>query len=79
VHDIGKNLVDIILTNNGYKVINLGIKQPIGNILAAANESNADAIGMSGLLVKSTVIMRENLEHMTREGVEFPVLLGVPR
>ena len=76
VHDIGKNLVDIILTNNGYKVINLGIKQPIGNILAAANENNADAIGMSGLLVKSTVIMRENLEHMTREGVEFPVLLG---
>ncbi|HEX9464421.1 MAG TPA: homocysteine S-methyltransferase family protein, partial [Alphaproteobacteria bacterium] len=76
VHDIGKNLVDIILTNNGYKVINLGIKQPIGNILAAANENNADAIGMSGLLVKSTVIMRENLEQMTREGVEFPVLLG---
>jgi 5-methyltetrahydrofolate--homocysteine methyltransferase len=76
VHDIGKNLVDIILTNNGYKVVNLGIKQPIANIIAAANENNADAIGMSGLLVKSTVIMRENLETMTREGLEFPVLLG---
>jgi len=76
VHDIGKNLVDIILTNNGYKVVNLGIKQPIANIIAAANENNADAIGMSGLLVKSTVIMRENLETLTREGLEFPVLLG---
>jgi 5-methyltetrahydrofolate--homocysteine methyltransferase len=76
VHDIGKNLVDIILTNNGYKVINLGIKQPIANILAAAREHKADAIGMSGLLVKSTVVMRENLVEMTREGIDMPVLLG---
>jgi len=76
VHDIGKNLVDIILTNNGYKVVNLGIKQPIANIITAARESRADAIGMSGLLVKSTVVMRENLEEMTREGLDVPVLLG---
>jgi 5-methyltetrahydrofolate--homocysteine methyltransferase len=76
VHDIGKNLVDIILTNNGYKVVNLGIKQPIENILAAAAEHGADAIGMSGLLVKSTVVMRENLARMTEEGVETPVFLG---
>ena len=76
VHDIGKNLVDIILTNNGYKVINLGIKQPIGNIMEAARTHLADAIGMSGLLVKSTVIMKENLEEMKREGIDIPVLLG---
>jgi len=76
VHDIGKNLVDIILTNNGYKVINLGIKQPIGAILQAANEHKADAVGMSGLLVKSTVVMRENLEEMTRSGISIPVMLG---
>ncbi|MDR2877830.1 MAG: methionine synthase [Chromatiales bacterium] len=76
VHDIGKNLVDIILTNNGYKVINLGIKQPIGSILEAARAHAADAVGMSGLLVKSTVIMKENLEEMTRQGVDIPVLLG---
>ena len=76
VHDIGKNLVDIILTNNGYKVVNLGIKQPVQNIMAAAAEHGADAIGMSGLLVKSTVIMRESLEEMTREGLETPVFLG---
>ncbi len=76
VHDIGKNLVDIILTNNGYKVVNLGIKQPITNIVAAAKEHRADAIGMSGLLVKSTVIMRENLVELTREGMDVPVLLG---
>ncbi|MBC6445025.1 MAG: methionine synthase [Alphaproteobacteria bacterium GM202ARS2] len=76
VHDIGKNLVDIILTNNGYKVYNLGIKQPIENILAAFSEHKADAIGMSGLLVKSTVIMRENLEEMTRHKLNVPVLLG---
>lgn len=76
VHDIGKNLVDIILTNNGYKVINLGIKQPIANIMEAARTHNADAIGMSGLLVKSTVIMKENLEEMKREGIDLPVLLG---
>ena len=76
VHDIGKNLVDIILTNNGYRVINLGIKQPIAAIVAAAREHDADAIGMSGLLVKSTVIMRENLEELTREGIALPVFLG---
>ena len=76
VHDIGKNLVDIILTNNGYKVVNLGIKQPLTNILEAAGEHKADAIGMSGLLVKSTVIMRENLEEMQRQGLSTPVLLG---
>ncbi|MGE0660773.1 MAG: methionine synthase, partial [Reyranellaceae bacterium] len=76
VHDIGKNLVDIILTNNGYRVVNLGIKQPIASIVTAAKEHNADAIGMSGLLVKSTVVMRENLEEMTREGIDLPVFLG---
>ncbi|WP_163758428.1 methionine synthase [Mycobacterium botniense] len=78
VHDIGKNLVDIILTNNGYEVINLGIKQPISTILEAAEEKNADVVGMSGLLVKSTVVMKENLEEMNTRGVadRFPVLLG---
>ncbi|MBV9211310.1 MAG: methionine synthase [Acidobacteria bacterium] len=76
VHDIGKNLVDIILTNNGYKVVNLGIKQPIENILTAYQEYNADAIGMSGLLVKSTLIMRENLELMNERGINVPVVLG---
>ena len=76
VHDIGKNLVDIILTNNGYKVVNLGIKQPVAAIMEAAREAGADAVGMSGLLVKSTVVMRENLEEMTREGIDVPVFLG---
>jgi 5-methyltetrahydrofolate--homocysteine methyltransferase len=78
VHDIGKNLVDIILSNNGYTVVNLGIKQPISTILTAADEHRADAVGMSGLLVKSTVIMRENLEEMNSRGVatKLPVLLG---
>ena len=76
VHDIGKNLVDIILTNNGYRVINLGIKVPLADMLAAAREHRANAIGMSGLLVKSTVVMRENLEEMSRGGVDIPVLLG---
>ncbi len=76
VHDIGKNLVDIILTNNGYKVINLGIKQPIENILQAHEEHQADAIGMSGLLVKSTLIMKENLELMNERGINVPVVLG---
>jgi 5-methyltetrahydrofolate--homocysteine methyltransferase len=76
VHDIGKNLVDIILTNNGYKVVNLGIKVPLTEIVAAAKEHKANAIGMSGLLVKSTVVMRENLEEMSRQGVDVPVLLG---
>ncbi|HEX8747993.1 MAG TPA: methionine synthase [Pyrinomonadaceae bacterium] len=76
VHDIGKNLVDIILTNNGYKVINLGIKQPIEEILRASVEHKADAIGMSGLLVKSTLIMRDNLELMNERGINVPVVLG---
>jgi len=78
VHDIGKNLVDIILSNNGYEVVNLGIKQPITAILDAAVEHRADAIGMSGLLVKSTVIMKDNLEEMNSRGVaqRWPVLLG---
>jgi 5-methyltetrahydrofolate--homocysteine methyltransferase len=78
VHDIGKNLVDIILSNNGYTVVNLGIKQPISAILDAAEEHSADVIGMSGLLVKSTVIMKENLEEMNSRGVadRWPVLLG---
>jgi 5-methyltetrahydrofolate--homocysteine methyltransferase len=76
VHDIGKNLVDIILTNNGYKVVNMGIKQPIGEIIKAVREHKADALGMSGLLVKSTVIMRENLEELTNAGLDLPVLLG---
>ncbi len=76
VHDIGKNLVDIILTNNGYKVVNLGIKQPIENILQAHLEHQADAIGMSGLLVKSTLVMKENLELMNERGIAVPVVLG---
>src|SRR3954469_16372065 len=76
VHDIGKNLVDIILTNNGYKVVNLGIKQPIDDILRAWEETNADAIGMSGLLVKSTLVMRDNLELMNDRGINVPVILG---
>jgi 5-methyltetrahydrofolate--homocysteine methyltransferase len=78
VHDIGKNLVDIILTNNGYKVINLGIKQPIADIIAAAEEHNADVIGMSGLLVKSTVVMKENLQELQARGYakKWPVILG---
>ena len=78
VHDIGKNLVDIILSNNGYRVVNIGIKQTINQIIDAATESNADAIGMSGLLVKSTVIMKENLEELTSRGLDqkWPVVLG---
>ncbi len=77
VHDIGKNLVDIILRNNGFDTINLGIKQPIDRILAAAEAEHADAIGLSGLLVKSTVVMRDNLEEMNkRELSDYPVLLG---
>ena len=76
VHDIGKNLTDIILTNNGYTVVNLGIKQPIANILKAAAEHDADCIGMSGLLVKSAAIMRESLAEMTRQNLDIPVLLG---
>ncbi len=76
VHDIGKNLVDIILTNNGYRVINLGIKVPLADMVSAAKEHHAHAIGMSGLLVKSTVVMRENLEEMSRQNMDIPVLLG---
>ncbi len=78
VHDIGKNLVDIILSNNGYDVVNLGIKVPVAEIIDQADTAGADAIGMSGLLVKSTVVMRENLEEMNLRGVadRFPVLLG---
>ncbi|GAC1328148.1 MAG: methionine synthase [Mycobacteriales bacterium] len=78
VHDIGKNLVDIILSNNGYSVVNLGIKQPISAILDAAAEHRADAVGMSGLLVKSTVVMKENLQEMNSRGLAagLPVLLG---
>ncbi|MFE4966093.1 methionine synthase [Streptomyces sp. NPDC056660] len=78
VHDIGKNLVDIILSNNGYNVVNLGIKQPVSAILEAADEHRADVIGMSGLLVKSTVIMKENLEELNQRGLaaSYPVILG---
>jgi 5-methyltetrahydrofolate--homocysteine methyltransferase len=77
VHDIGKNLVDIILSNNGYRVVNIGIKQPINSILDAAAEHQCQAIGMSGLLVKSTLIMKENLEEMNVRGLShYPVILG---
>ena len=78
VHDIGKNLVDIILTNNGYRVVNIGIKQTINQIIDGALESNADAIGMSGLLVKSTVIMKENLQEIAARGLDqkWPIVLG---
>ena len=72
VHDIGKNLVDIILTNNGYHVVNLGIKVPLADMVSAAKEHRAHAIGMSGLLVKSTVVMRENLEEMSAPGAGYP-------
>lgn len=76
VHDIGKNLVDIILTNNGYKVVNLGIKCPVETMLSAAEEHSADAIGMSGLLVKSTLVMKENLEVMNEQNLTMPVIVG---
>ena len=78
VHDIGKNLVDIILSNNGYQVVNIGIKQTINQIVDAAQEHSVDAIGMSGLLVKSTVIMKENLEEITARGLDqkWPIVLG---
>ncbi|HUR55611.1 MAG TPA: vitamin B12 dependent-methionine synthase activation domain-containing protein, partial [Gemmataceae bacterium] len=76
VHDIGKNLVDIILTNNGYKVLNLGIKQPVDAMIAEFQKSGADAIGMSGLLVKSTVIMKEDLVTLNERGLNPPVILG---
>ncbi len=76
VHDIGKNLVDIILSNNGYRVINLGIKQPVENIIEAYHKHNADCIAMSGLLVKSTAFMKENLETFNERGITVPVILG---
>lgn len=76
VHDIGKNLVDIILSNNGYRVINLGIKVPLEQMLQAVEEHRADALGMSGLLVKSTAVMKENLEAMEARGIRIPVILG---
>jgi 5-methyltetrahydrofolate--homocysteine methyltransferase len=76
VHDIGKNLVDIILTNNGYTVHNLGIKQPIAAIIEKWRQVGADAIGLSGLLVKSVGVMRENLEELNAEGIRVPVILG---
>ncbi len=76
VHDIGKNLVDIILTNNGYRVINLGIKQPVENIIEAYQKHNADCIAMSGLLVKSTAFMKDNLQVFNERGIKVPVILG---
>ena len=76
VHDIGKNLVDIILSNNGYRVVNLGVKVPIEKMLAAVKESKADMLGMSGLLVKSVQVMRESLKAMETAGLRIPVLLG---
>lgn len=76
VHDIGKNLVDIILSNNGYRVINLGIKQPVENIIEAYQKYNADCIAMSGLLVKSTAFMKDNLETFNERGITVPVILG---
>ncbi len=76
VHDIGKNLVDIILSNNGYKVVNIGIKQPVDNIIAAYNEHQADCIAMSGLLVKSTAFMKDNLARFNEHGIDVPVILG---
>ncbi len=76
VHDIGKNLVDIILSNNGYKVVNIGIKQPVENIIKAYEEHNADCIAMSGLLVKSTAFMKDNLQEFNRRGITVPVILG---
>ncbi|MEL6468424.1 MAG: methionine synthase [Cyanobacteria bacterium J06623_4] len=76
VHDIGKNLVDIILSNNGYKVVNIGIKQPVDNIISAFEEHKADCIAMSGLLVKSTAFMKENLKTFNEHGIDVPVILG---
>ena len=76
VHDIGKNLVDIILTNNGYRVVNLGIKQPGDTIIKAAQEHKADAIGLSGLLVKSTLEMKYVIQDLQRQSLEFPVICG---
>ncbi|MFW5652566.1 MAG: methionine synthase [Planctomycetota bacterium] len=76
VHDIGKNLVDIILSNNGFEVINIGIKQPVANIIRAFREHEADAIGLSGLLVKSVTVMEENLHEFNAQGIDPPLTLG---
>ncbi|MCR1815689.1 methionine synthase [Aliarcobacter butzleri] len=76
VHDVGKNLVDIILSNNGFKVVNVGIKADLGQFVEELNKHNAHAIGMSGLLVKSTAVMKENLEELQKLGIKVPVLLG---
>ena len=77
VHDIGKNLVDIILSNNGFRVVNIGIKQPIGNIISEADANKVDAIGLSGLLVKSTLVMKDNLVELNNRGLhDYPVILG---
>jgi len=76
VHDVGKNLVDIILSNNGFKIVNLGIKVDLNSFIEAAKEYNANAIGMSGLLVKSTAVMKENLEELQKLGIKLPVILG---
>jgi len=76
VHDVGKNLVDIILSNNGFKVVNIGIKVTLEEYLAVVDKQSIQAIGMSGLLVKSTAVMKENLEEMAKQGIEVPVLLG---
>jgi 5-methyltetrahydrofolate--homocysteine methyltransferase len=78
VHDIGKNLVDIILSNNGFSTVNIGIKQPIAAVIEAAEEHGADAVGLSGLLVKSTVVMKEDLIELNRRGLagKWKILLG---
>ncbi|XPV68269.1 MAG: methionine synthase [Halarcobacter sp.] len=76
VHDVGKNLVDIILSNNGFKVINIGIKADLNDFIIAVQEHKAQAIGMSGLLVKSTAVMKDNLEELQKQGIDIPVLLG---
>ncbi len=76
VHDVGKNLVDIILSNNGFKVINIGIKADLNDFIIAVREHKAQAIGMSGLLVKSTAVMKENLEELSKQGINIPILLG---
>lgn len=76
VHDVGKNLVDIILSNNGFKVVNIGIKADLQDFLKALKEHDGDAIGMSGLLVKSTAVMKENLETLKEMGIKVPVILG---
>lgn len=76
VHDIGKNLVDIVFSNNGFEVINLGVKQPVGNIIKAAEDYGVDAIGLSGLLVESALIMKDDLAEMAHKGIKIPVICG---